>query len=105
MGAWLTVIVIPCTVLLLRAVWRYYQEIDRQMLTGSGRQIDLERSAPPVTLVPIKRWDRLARKAVEYAVRLSPDTIALHVAHLEGPDADDEEGRLRQEWRNSGGAI
>src|SRR5436305_736589 len=30
-GAWLTVIVIPCTILLLRLVRRYYDEIDRQV--------------------------------------------------------------------------
>ena len=94
-GAWLTVIVIPCTIVLLRAVRRYYDEIDRQILTGSRRQIDLRPSWPPLVLVPIKRWDRLARKALEYALRLSPDITALHVIALEGPDGKDQEARLR----------
>ncbi len=97
-GAWLTVIVVPCTIVLLRAVRRYYDEIDRQMLRGSHRRIDLRQHAPPVLLVPLKRWDRLARKAVEYAVRLSPDVTALHVMDLEGPDVEDRQERLRQEW-------
>jgi amino acid transporter len=96
-GAWLTVIVIPCTIILLRAVRRYYDEIDRQVLRGSHRRVDLRHHAPPVVLVPIKRWDRLARKAVEYALRLSPDVTALHVTNLEGPDVE-EQTRLRQEW-------
>jgi amino acid transporter len=98
-GAWLTVIVIPATWGLLRAVRRYYDEIDRQVLRGSDRHIDLRRHAPPLVLVPIKRWDRLARKAVEYALRLSPDVIGLHVAQLGGPDADDHAQALREAWR------
>lgn len=97
-GAWLTVVVIPGTIVLLRAVRRYYDEIDRQLLHGSHRSIDLRRHEPPVVLVPIKQWDRLARKALEYALRLSTDVIALHVTRLEGPDAQDHEGRLRKEW-------
>jgi amino acid transporter len=98
-GAWLTVIVIPCTFLLLRAVRRYYDDIDRQILRGSHRCIALPQHEPPVILVPIKRWDWLARKAIEYAVRLSDDVTALHVTDLEGPDAADREEKLRGEWR------
>jgi len=98
-GAWLTAIIIPCTILLLRAVRRYYDEIDRQILRGSHRRLDLQHHAPPVVLVPIKQWDRLARKAVEYALRLSPDVTALHIMALEGPDVAEQQGKLRQEWR------
>ncbi|MFL5281708.1 MAG: APC family permease [Rhodopila sp.] len=98
-GAWLTVIVIPCTIVLLRLVRRYYDEIDRQVLTGGHRQINLWHHGPPIVLVPIKQWDQLARKALEYALRLSPDVTALHVIALEGPDGKDQEAKLRAEWR------
>ncbi|MBV8592471.1 MAG: amino acid permease, partial [Acetobacteraceae bacterium] len=98
-GAWLTVIVIPCTIVVLRAVRRYYDEIERQVLQGRQRQIDLRHHAPPVVLVPIKQWDRLARKAIEYALRLSSDVTALHVVAVEGPDCEDEEDKLRKAWR------
>ena len=98
-GAWLTVIVVPCTIVLLRSVRRYYDEIDGQMLREKHRSISLRRQAKPIVLVPIKRWDRLARKAVEHAVQLSPDVTGLHVTELEGPDADSVEDELRREWR------
>ena len=98
-GAWVTVIIIPCAILLLRAVRRYYDEIDRQVLRGSHRRINLQHHGPTIVLVPIKRWDRLARRALEYALRLSPDITALHVRGLEGPDAADQEETLRKEWR------
>jgi membrane protein implicated in regulation of membrane protease activity len=98
-GAWLTVIIIPCTIVLLWLVRRYYDEIDRQVLTGRHRQINLWHPGPPIVLVPIKQWDRLARKALEYALRLSPDVTALHVIALEGPDGKDQEDKLRKEWQ------
>ncbi len=98
-GAWLTLIVIPCALLLLKLVRRYYDGIDRQVLAGTQRALDLRDRVPPVALVPIKRWDRLSRQAIQYALRLTPDITALHVTTMEGPEADREETALRQEWR------
>lgn len=97
-GAWLTLIVIPCTIVFLRAVRRYYDQVDAQVLRGRHRAIDLRHRDPPLVLVPIKQWDRLARKALEYALRLSPDITALHVTDLDGPDAEDQADRLRKDW-------
>lgn len=97
-GAWLTVLVIPATILLLRAIRRYYDDVDLQVLTGSQRALDLRDRAPPVALVPISRWDRLSRNAIEFASHLTPDITAVHVTALEGPDGEDAQARLRQEW-------
>ncbi len=99
-GAWLTVIVIPCTIVLLRAVRRYYDEIDRQVLRDRYRQINLRNRAAPFILVPIKRWDWVARNAIEYAVRLSQDVTALHVTAVEGPDVEERQQKLRLEWQH-----
>ncbi|MDB5596443.1 MAG: putative aminoacid/polyamine transporter, permease protein [Hyphomicrobiales bacterium] len=98
-GAWLTVAVVPCTILLLRAVRRYYDEIDRQVLQGSQRRLAIRRSNAHLVIVPIKRWDRVARKAVEYALHLSPDVTALHLTALNGPESEDKGVKLRAEWR------
>lgn len=98
-GAWVTVIIIPLAILLLRLVRHYYDQVDRQVLRGSHRRIDLRHHMPPLVLVPIKRWDRLARKALEYASRISPEVTALHVADIEGPEAEDRHEQLRREWR------
>jgi hypothetical protein len=60
-GAWLTVIVIPCTIILLRLVRRYYDEIGRQVLTGGDRQINLwddacqPRATDTISPAPIRR--------------------------------------------------
>ena len=98
-GAWLTILVIPATILLLRAVKRYYDEADRQILSGGRAPIDLTDGRPTIVLVPITQWDRLSKKALEYARRLSPDVDALHLIDLEGPDAEDREDQLRANWR------
>jgi amino acid transporter len=98
-GAWLTVIVIPAAVLLLRAIHGYYVRIDRQMLTGRRRRLNLGDHASPVVLIPIERWDRVAQAAVQYAFRVSPNVTALHFTDLEGPDSNDREESLRRDWR------
>jgi amino acid transporter len=98
-GAWLTVLVIPCTILLLRSVRRYYDEIDRQVLRDRTLFIDLKRHEPPLVMVPIKRWDQLSRRALEYALRVSPEVIALHLVDLDGPDAEDRQRELQHQWR------
>ena len=54
---------------------------------------------PPVALVPIKRWDRLSRTRIQYALRLTPDITALHVTTTGEPDGDEEAARLSQAWQ------
>ena len=99
-GAWLTVLVIPPAVLLLRVIRRYYGDLERQVLQGSRRAVDLRDHAAPLLLIPLERWDRMARNAVHAAARLSPDVVALHLVDLEGPDAESHEALLREDWRS-----
>ena len=88
-GAWLTIVVIPLTVVLLRAVRRYYNNIESHVLPEGLREVRLEDHRPPIVVTPLERWDRLASRAVHAAVRLSPDVVALHLEELGGPDADE----------------
>jgi amino acid transporter len=98
-GAWVVILVIPSAIALLFLVRRYYDEIDRQVLQGSERNVAIGRHLPPVVLVPIKQWDRLARKAIEYALHISSEVIALHFTEIGGPDVADNEQKLRAEWQ------
>ncbi len=102
-GAWLTVIVVPAAVLLLRASRHYYDAIERQVLRGDERRFDMAPRRPPLVLLPIERWDNIARRGLAFALSLSPDVSALHVTETEGPDASaggeaDETRRLRRDW-------
>ena len=97
-GAWLTIVVIPATLVLLRVVHRYYANLDRQLLSGRRQRLDLREHAAPLVVIPIGRWDRISQKAVAYALRLSPDVTALHCTDLDGPDAEQQENQIRTEW-------
>ena len=97
-GAWLTIIVIPLTVFLLILCRRYYHDLERQILEGSRQAVDLSDHAPPVVVIPLERWDRMAHRAVHVAARLSPDIVAVHLTDLEGPDAREHETNLRAKW-------
>ncbi len=97
-GAWLTIVVIPATLTLLKVVHSYYAGLDRLLLRGSQGRLDLREHSPPLVVIPVGRWDRISQKAVAYAFRLSPDITALHCTDLEGPDAEEHETRIRGEW-------
>jgi amino acid transporter len=94
-GAWITVLVIPAVILLLRAIRRYYVRLDRTLRKAGP--ITLDRIEAPVVLVVTEHWNKLADKALSFAFRLSPDVLAVHVTALEGDDQDDER-RIRALW-------
>jgi hypothetical protein len=96
-GAWITVLVIPCVLVLLKVIKRYYDQIDRQLVENTSLTITDER--PPIVVIPIRDWERLAEKAVRYALRLSSEVIA-DLTRLEGPDAAEHASKLRRRWRD-----
>ena len=57
-GAWITVIVIPVVILLLRLVRRYYDQLEAS-LREPGK-VDLSSTEPPVVLVVTQQWNRMA---------------------------------------------
>ena len=97
-GAWITVLTIPLVLALLKLIKRYYTQIDRQLIDEGP--IALSDLAPPIVIVPIREWNRLAERAVQYALRLSNEIIAVHLTRLEGPDADEHAERLRRRWQH-----
>jgi amino acid transporter len=95
-GAWITILVIPCVIVLLKTIRRYYDELNEQ-LRDIG-PVQLRRSPPPIVLVATEGWNRLTDKALSFALSLSSDVIAVHLAKLEGPEKDEHEGLLREQW-------
>ena len=98
-GAWLTVIVIPCFVILFKLTRRHNDTVERRLRGGCDRPLDLAHRAGPVALVPISRWDQVARKALRVAMCFAADVTAVHLTALEGPEADHDAERLRTQWR------
>lgn len=95
-GAWITMLVIPCVIILLLIVKRYYAELDAQLRENGP--IKLTQLDPPIVLITTQGWNRLTDQALQFALRLSPDVVAVHLVHLAGPDVDERKQTLRQRW-------
>jgi hypothetical protein len=89
-------LVIPCVVLLLWMVRRYYAELDAQLREDGP--LHLGRLDPPIVLVATEGWNRLTDRALQFALRLSPDVVAVHLVYLAGPDVDEKKQALRRQW-------
>jgi amino acid transporter len=77
-GAWITLLFIPSTIVLFVLVRRHYHSI--KVLTNCKVPVDAEGlSQHPIAVIVIDRWSSIARQGIEFAARLSPEVIALHV--------------------------
>jgi len=90
-GAWITLIFIPLTMVLFVAVRRHYHSVTLLTTSRVPVQVDSLR-LPPIAVIPIDRWSNITRQGIEFAARLSPEVIALHV------DPAEQSEVLREEW-------
>ena len=93
-GAWITFLFIPLTIYFFTRVRRHYHSI--KMLTSCRLPVDTAAalSKPPIVVIPIEHWSNISRQGIEFAARLSPEVIALHVEpaeHSELLEADWEQ--------------
>src|SRR5579863_996173 len=89
-GAWVTVLLIPGSIILMLAIRRHYDHL--LAATADPAPLDLRDLRPPLVVVPILRWSKIAKKAIRFALAVSPDVLAVHIASEE--DTDD----LRKQW-------
>jgi amino acid transporter len=90
-GAWITMLLIPALLWLMYAVHRHYQRVSQEVSDSSPLDLTHFRSA--MVVVPIERWSAVAKKAVGFALSISPDVIGLHV-NCEWTD------QLKKEWQD-----
>jgi hypothetical protein len=60
--------------------------------TSSPSPLDLGSLNRPIVVVPIEEWNRVAKKALRFAMTLSPDIQALHI------DSGDKTDTLATQW-------
>ena len=94
-GAWIAVLAIPGLVLLMLAIHRHYGRIVKEVGTSSPAQLFNIR--PPMVVVPIKRWSKIAAKALRFAYTLSYDVTVLHIG-VADPGGAQTGVRLEEEW-------
>jgi hypothetical protein len=93
-GAWITIVAIPCVIVLLKAIKHYYEELEARL--RDDNPLSLARRPPPLVLVTTEGWNRLTDKALAFALTISLDVFAVHLTKVD-PD-DDEEAQLRRQW-------
>jgi amino acid transporter len=76
-GAWITVLAIPGLIWLMTAVHRHYERIKRE--ADCHTAVQLKPLAPPVIVLPLQSWSKVAEKALRFAYTLSRDLIVVHI--------------------------
>jgi len=71
-GAWITVVVIPATLGMLRLVRRYYDDLDRLLLADESARMDFGEHAPPLVVIPMGRWDSISGEPARAAGLTEP---------------------------------
>jgi amino acid transporter len=89
-GAWITLLLIPSLMLLMRSVRRHYDREEREIRRDGP--IDMNNLRPPLVVVPVVRWNAIAEKALRFAWTISPDIRVVHV------ECGEETDVLRQRW-------
>lgn len=77
-GAWMTLALIPGLVILMIAVRRQYHRMQSQIACQSP--LELRSFHAPLVVVPIDRWSKIPQRALKFALTISPDVIAVHIA-------------------------
>ncbi|MGB0021958.1 MAG: APC family permease [Candidatus Sulfotelmatobacter sp.] len=81
-GAWITLLFIPLTIVFFSLVRRHYHNV--KLLTSCKDPIDAAGlNQHPIAVIAIDHWSIITRQGIEFAARLSPEVIAVHVEPTE----------------------
>ncbi len=75
-GAWITVLLIPVLIVMMKGVNRHYRRVSAETTI---HQIELQPLARPVAVLPVAAWTRASEAALQFACMLSGDVRVLHV--------------------------
>lgn len=82
-GGWITLVLIPIILVIFYGTRRHYVEVARQVSCRVPLKFDDIR--PPIVIVPVRGWSRITRKALQFALHLSPLVYGVHVeAEVDG---------------------
>ncbi|MGW2627990.1 APC family permease [Streptomyces chattanoogensis] len=94
-GAWLIVVALPLLVLTFEAVHRAYARIAERL--GLGRVPEPPCAAHSLVIVPVSHLSLLTSEALNAAVSLGNEVVAVTVTHHAPEDRPDAEA-LRRDW-------
>jgi amino acid transporter len=77
-GAWITLLFIPLTIVCFVLVRRHYHLV--KVLTSSKDPVNVASlNEHPIAVIAIDRWSTITCQGIQFAARLSPEVIAVHV--------------------------
>ena len=89
-GAWVTVLLIPLLIASMVSIRRHYNRASGEL--ANPKPLDLTALKPPLVVIPMAQWDKVAEKAVRFAFNLSSDIEVLHV------DPGEDKDPLPKKW-------
>jgi amino acid transporter len=92
-GAWIVLLLIPILLALMIAVRRQYHRMTLEIQCQSPLEPGMVR--PPLVIIPIDRWSKVSRRALGFAINISPDVLAVHVT------TDENETPLEKQWHEN----
>jgi hypothetical protein len=93
-GAWVTALLIPVMILAMVAVNRHYRRVRRE--TAISNPLRVTNIHPPIVIIPMDRWSRIAEKALRFAMSISPE---LQIVHVDTPDETHGDDELHMLWK------
>jgi amino acid transporter len=102
-GAWITLLFIPLTIVLFVIVRRHYHFV--KVLTSSRDPVNVEAlNDPPIAVIAVDRWSSITCQGIQFAARLSPEVIAVHVEPNEHSELlqDDWEQYVDKPFKEAG---
>jgi len=91
-GAWVSALLIAAMIAAMLRVRSHYRRVAEEV--SSAAPLNVGTMSPPLVVVAIQQWGKVAQRALQFALALSPDIYALHVA------MEDEVESLREQWRD-----
>jgi amino acid transporter len=84
-GAWVTALIV-----ILLVIKRHYSRVKREMQDMTP--LSLANLRPPLVVIPMARWDRIAEKGLRFGLLMSKDLKIVHI------HSDDEDAGIENEW-------
>lgn len=82
-GAWMTAVLVPLLITIMLSIKQHYASVAAEVEDPLPlRTTNLE---PPIVVIPMARWNKIAEKALRFALTISPTVKVVHV------DSDDED--------------
>ncbi len=89
-GAWITVLLIPSLLILMFTIRRHYRAVEREI--SLSNPLDVTGLQPPVVVIPLQGWSKVATKALRHAMNMSTE---IHVLQVKAGDRVED---LRESW-------